>query len=67
MLNFVKQCYQAAFGAEHLLTDLAAAEEYFSAEYVRVAAVDAPLYERISPHVCRVNLSAWRKSGLPEM
>lgn len=49
------------------MTDLAAAEEYFSAEYVRVAAVDAPLYERISPHVCRVNLSAWRKSGLPEM
>lgn len=49
------------------MTDLAAAEEYFSAEYVRVAAVDAPLYERISPHVCRENLSAWRKSGLPEM
>ncbi len=63
--DIVKQCYQAAFGAEHLLSDITAAQAYFESEYDAATQSDAPLYERISPHVYRVNLSAWKKSALP--
>lgn len=61
----VKLCYQAAYGAEHLLTDTAAAEKYFAAEFASVEPRDVPLYETISPEVCRVNLAAWKAAGLP--
>ena len=61
----VKLCYQAALGAEHLLTDFDAAEKYFTAEYASVEAAEQPLYEEISPEVCRVNLAAWKSAKLP--
>jgi len=66
--DVIKLCYQAAFGAEHLLTDLSAAEKYFRGEYDSVAAdASAPLFENISPEICRVNLAAWKASNLPCM
>lgn len=61
----VKLCYQAAFGAEHLLRDEESAYRYLKEEYDAVEADDSPLYEMIHPNVCRVNLSAWKREGLP--
>lgn len=63
--DIVKLCYQAAFGAEHLLGNIAAAKNYFYSEYDSVPETECELYEEISDSVCRVNLSAWKASGMP--
>lgn len=64
--DVVKLCYQAAFGAEHLLEDLKAAEKYFMCEYEQVQSDDEEfLYECIGEDVVRVNLGAWKKRMLP--
>ena len=64
--DFVKQCYQAAFGAEHLLNDTNRAKQYLQKEYESVSPSNTtPLYEEISETVCRVNLSAWKQKQLP--
>ncbi len=62
--DFVKLCYQAAYGAEHLLTNISVARNYFYTEYDSVPAIDGELYEDISSDVCRINLSVWKKSGM---
>ena len=64
--DIIKLCYQAANGAEHLLEDVKAAEAYFKSEYDKVPAIKGELYEKISDEVCRVHLSAWKASGMPE-
>ena len=63
----LKACYQAAFGAEHMIADPASARRYLHEE-MRACPADAalPLTEALSPDTCRVNLSAWKASGLPE-
>ena len=64
--DVIKLCYQAARGAEHLLADTARARAYFDAEYAAAPAdASLPLFEPISENVARVNLAAWRASGLP--
>ena len=63
--DVVKMCYQAAFGAEHLLSDLDGAKSYLEKEYAEVVATEDELYEQISDTVCRINLSAWKANGLP--
>lgn len=63
--DVVKMCYQAAFGAEHLLLDLDVAKSYLEKEYAEVVATKDELYEQISDTVCRINLSAWKADGLP--
>ena len=64
--DIIKQCYQAAYGAEHLLKDTERAYQYLEQEYTLVTSSDtAPLWEAISPQVCRVNLAAWKHCGLP--
>jgi len=60
----VKLCFQAAFGAEHLLTDLAKVKLYFDNEFAAVDARDGILAEFIADDVCRVNLAVWKKMGL---
>ena len=62
--DVAKLCYQAAHGAEHLLTDALAAERYFYAEFDAVDAADGDLYEEISPEIVRVNFAAWKARGL---
>lgn len=62
--DIAKLCYQAAHGAEHLLTDLSAAERYFYAEFDAVDAADGDLYEEISPEIVRVHFAAWKAKGL---
>ena len=63
--DVVKLCYQAAFGAEHLLSDTECARAYLDDEFESVSATDEPLFERISPDVVRVNLGAWKREGFP--
>ena len=63
--DVVKLCYQASFGAEHLLEDFAAAQNYFMEEFEAVPAADMPIYEMISDDFARVNLGAWKQRGLP--
>lgn len=63
--DVVKQCYQAAYGAEHMLLDVEKAKEYFLKEFEETPASFAvPLYEPISENICRVNLAAWKSRGL---
>jgi len=62
--DIAKLCYQAAHGAEHLLTDLAAAETFFFTEFAATAPRKQPLYEAISEETVRVNLAAWKARGL---
>lgn len=62
--DVLKFCYQAARGAEHLLTDADAARRYFFAEWEETSARDVPLCEPISPRFCRVDLGAWKARGL---
>lgn len=64
--DVIKQCYQAAKGAEHLLMDTTRARAYFDQEYAATP-VDAaqPLFEAISDNICRVNLAAWKAASLP--
>jgi len=62
--DVVKLCYQAAFGAEHMLNDQAQAYKYFIDEYSATPADSKSLAEHIAPTVCRVNLSAWKRLKL---
>ncbi len=63
--DVVKLCYQASFGAEHLLGDISAAKGYFDAEFNETPAAELPLYEEISDGYARVNIAPWKKRGLP--
>lgn len=64
--DLYKLCYQAAFGAEHLLTDPARALTYFKEEYAPLTPCEGELAEPISDTLCRVDLSAYKSLGLPE-
>lgn len=63
--DMVKLCYQAVFGAEHLIKDEAAAKRLFDEEFASVSGSPSPLCEWLSPGCCRVNLSAWKQRGMP--
>lgn len=60
----VKLCFQAAYGSEHVTLDLDAAKKHLYDEFERTAAQDVPLFEQISPEVCRVNIAAWKYASL---
>ena len=62
--DVVKLCYQAAFGAEHMLSDATQAKAYLLEEYEATPVDDRPLVEYISQAVCRVNLAAWKRLKL---
>ncbi len=64
--DVIKMCFQAAFGAEHLLTDLDKARSFFDEEFDTTEPRDVPLYEYISEDVARVDLGAWKASGMPK-
>ena len=61
----VKLCYQAAFGAEHLLREETAARQYLEKEYEALEPDESALYEQIHPRMCRINLAAWKREGMP--
>ena len=60
----IKLCYQAAFGAEHMVSDNALC--YLVEEAKAVGTTDEVLTEAISNDYMRVNLSAWNALGLCE-
>lgn len=63
--DVIKQCYQAAYGAEHMLTDRDVAKQYLEREFEATPAEDVPICEHISDDICRVNIAAWKHQGLP--
>ena len=63
--DVAKLCYQAAMGAEHLLTDTEGARRYFEAELSSVEERRCPMIEQISDDVIRIDLGAWKAKGLP--
>ena len=64
--DVIKMCYQAAFGAEHLLLDIQKAKAYFDEEFESTEVREKPLYEYISEDIARVDLGAWKASGMPK-
>lgn len=64
--DLVKMCYQAAYGAEHIIQDAAAAGRYLQREFELTPAADIPLFERVSDEFCRVNIAAWKYRALPQ-
>ena len=64
--DVLKQCFQGAFGPEHILTRAEAAKQRFDAEFAAVAPRPGEaLHEVISPDFLRVNLGAWKASKMP--
>ncbi len=61
----LKLCYQAAFGAEHLVEDVHRARRFFDAEYTAVPPTAGPLVEPLCPGFARVNLGPWKHQSLP--
>ena len=62
----LKMSFQAAFGAEHLIADEAAARAYLEREFTETPESEsAPLYESIAPDCARVNLAAWKAADIP--
>lgn len=64
--DIAKMCYQAAMGAEHLLSDISAAKRYFDAEFESVSPKDCELFECLSDDICRINLGAWKSLEMPK-
>ncbi len=61
----VKFCYQAAYGAEHLLSDKIDAKTYFDKEYESLLPREGLFIEQISEEHFRVDLGVWKQKGLP--
>lgn len=59
--DVVKFCYQAAFGAEHILTDLERARVYLQKELESVEPRKGQLAESISEKYVRVDLAVWKE------
>lgn len=64
-VDMIKLCYQAAFGAEHLLIDRDRAKQYFDWEYEATSPSDEPLFEEISEDYCRANIGASKAQKIP--
>lgn len=62
----IKLSYQNAFGGEHLLTDQILAQKLLENEWRKTPPSDGPLYEPISPCLCRMNIGPAKKAKLSE-
>ena len=63
--DVMKLCYQAVYGADHLLDDLDAAEAFFTDEFSITEQSNDSIAEWISPLFGRVNFGAWKSEHLP--
>ncbi len=63
--DIVKLCYQATFGAEHLLLHRDRAFDYFIKEYDKTPPNSYPIFEPICDSYARCNFAAWKQIGLP--
>ena len=61
----VKLCFQAAFGAEHLLADQGKAWTALLAEFKQTSPQGIEVFEAISAEYSRCNLAAWKHAKLP--
>ena len=61
----IKLCFQAAFGAEHILSDYVKALEFLHKEYSETNVMDMDVFEPISDEYVRINIAAWKYKGLP--
>lgn len=61
----VKLCFQAAFGAEHILADKAQARRALLAEFAKTPPRRIAVFEPISDDYTRCNLAAWKYWQLP--
>jgi hypothetical protein len=65
--DLLKLVYQASFGGEHMLSDYEKAHQAFLEEYTPLKEdKNMPLYEMISPLLCRVNMRSWKGYGWEE-
>src|SRR5690554_7073600 len=63
----VKLCFQAAFGAEHILSDQDKARTALLEEFARTHSRSMEVFEAISAEYSRCNLAAWKRwKLLPE-
>lgn len=62
----VKFCYQAAFGAEHLLADPAAAQAMLAQEWQCTVPCAGALMQPLGPYAARADVAAWKAQGLPQ-
>lgn len=62
--DLIKFCFQAAFGAEHILKDADAAREFFFREFYDTKRSDMALYEELNEQYSRVNFAAWKEKEL---
>lgn len=60
-----KFCFQAVFGAEHLLSDPKAAEARFFAEFSATPSLPRRMAQNLSDRYCRVDIAAWKARSLP--
>uniref|UniRef100_UPI004057BA64 uridine kinase family protein n=1 Tax=Agathobacter sp. TaxID=2021311 RepID=UPI004057BA64 len=63
--DIVKLCYQAAFGAEHLLLNRKHAFDYFFEEYNTICPTPGSVFEPICLSYARCSLASWKHLGLP--
>ena len=63
--DVVKLCYQACFGAGHLLTDQNAALEWLQSEYSEAEPDDGELFEPLPGGYTRLYLGAAKRQGIP--
>ena len=61
--DLIKLCFQAAYGAEHLIADVERAKHFFYTEYEATSPKDCAAFEEISDKYCRVNIAAWKFRG----
>lgn len=64
MQDVAKLCYQAIYGAEHLLCEPNRAKQWLHDEFEQTPATNEPIFENISDRYCRINLGAWKAQGL---
>lgn len=62
--DLMKLCYQAAYGAEHLLDDREAAYKYFMDEFEAAELSDEAVFVPLSDNYCRADLAVWKAMGL---
>ncbi len=62
--DLLKLCYQAAYGAEHLLEDEAAAFAMLKSEWERTPENSGQLLEPVCDEYSRVDIGACKKAGL---
>lgn len=63
--DVMKLCFQAAYGAEHILTDKDKALTYLIEEFDKTAAKNIDVFEAISDEYSRCNIDAWKYLKLP--